>query len=136
MKVSFDFDDTLDRESVQKYATELLERGLEVWILTFRFDNETYAKTHGTDQYRGSLANRDLFEVADQLGIPHDQIHFTNMASKWEWLKDKDFVFHLDDDWVEVRLISERTQTRGVSYFGNPNWKHKCEKALIRANRK
>lgn len=30
MKVSFDFDSTLDKESVQKYAAELISKGIDV----------------------------------------------------------------------------------------------------------
>ena len=32
--VSFDFDSTLSRKDVQEYAKELLERGIDVWVVT------------------------------------------------------------------------------------------------------
>ena len=41
MKVSFDFDSTLSRKDVQSFAKELVDRGLEVWIVTSRFDDES-----------------------------------------------------------------------------------------------
>ena len=39
MKVSFDFDGTLSRKDVQEYAKSLVNSGLEVWIVTSRFDD-------------------------------------------------------------------------------------------------
>ncbi len=36
MKISFDFDGCLDRESVQKYAKQLIEREIPCIITTFR----------------------------------------------------------------------------------------------------
>lgn len=36
MKVSFDFDDTLSKPKVQEYAKELINRGIEVYIVTAR----------------------------------------------------------------------------------------------------
>jgi len=43
MKVSFDFDGTLSKKDVQKFAKELVEEGHEVWIVTSRFSNEAVA---------------------------------------------------------------------------------------------
>ena len=123
MKVSFDFDDTLDRETVQKYAAELIERGFEVWIVTSRYDTETYIKIHHTEYHYGELANKDLFDVAKKLGIPEERIKFLGYAEKCNWFKkNKDFIFHLDDDWILVRKINEQcVPVRGISYFHNPN---------------
>jgi restriction endonuclease Mrr len=39
-KISFDFDSTLDREDVQEFAKELVEKGHDVWITTSRFSND------------------------------------------------------------------------------------------------
>ena len=33
-KVSFDFDSTLDRKDVQRFAKQLIDDGYEVWIKT------------------------------------------------------------------------------------------------------
>jgi len=38
MKVSFDFDGTLEQKEVQEYAKQLLEEGIEVWVVTTRWD--------------------------------------------------------------------------------------------------
>jgi hypothetical protein len=130
MRVSFDFDDTLEMESVQKYAAELVARGIEVWIVTSRFDLENYIKTYFTTLHSGELANKDLHDLAAKIGISEDHIHFTNMMNKWLYFKDNDFVWHLDNDWGECRLIDRKTKTRGIAYFYSPNWKSKCDKEL------
>jgi len=132
MRVSFDFDDTLDREPVQKYAAELVARGIEVWIVTSRYDLENYIKYNFTSLYKGELANKDLFDLAKELGIPEDKIHFTNMMNKWRFFKENNFIWHLDNDWEECRLIDRKTKTRGIIYFHTPNWKGKCEKSIKR----
>ena len=133
MKVSFDFDGTLDRDVVQQYAKELVGRGHEVWITTARFEkiedyDAKFMKKHGI--YNLNEQHRYLFEVALACGIEDDHIHFCNMADKWEWIKDKDFLWHLDDDWEELKGINVMTDAVGVSVFGNSTWKNKCEKLL------
>lgn len=130
MKVSFDFDSTLDRPHIQEYAKELIERGIEVWIVTSRYDCEHHLTAYHTTPEYAQMANRDLFEVADKLGIPRDRIEFTNFIDKWVFLKDKDFVWHLDDDWVENRGILNNTKTLAVNSWGNSAWKGKCERFL------
>jgi len=126
LKVSFDFDATLSTEHIQKYAKELIERGIEVWIVTSRWEN--------VDNYKHFInaTNDDLFKVAEDLGIPRERIHFTNMEDKWEFLKDKDFIVHLDDDWVENKMILKYTKTKAVNSFGNSSWRQKCERILKR----
>ena len=39
-RVSFDMDSTLDIPSIQEYAKMLVEKGIEVWIVTSRYDSE------------------------------------------------------------------------------------------------
>lgn len=121
MKVSFDFDGTLDREAVQKYASELISRGVEVWICTSRFkDNNEFRKNW----------NDDLFKIADELGIIRERIIFTEFEFKANVLKDTDFIWHLDDDWIECKRLASKTKIKGISAFGNSSWKHKCERLL------
>jgi len=40
IKVSFDFDATLSRYDVEEYATELIQRNIDVYICTSRFSAE------------------------------------------------------------------------------------------------
>ena len=55
------------------------------------------------------------------------------MEDKWLFMKDKNFIWHLDDDWVELNLINKNLNTVGISVFGNENWRNKCEKILKKA---
>ena len=77
-KVSFDFDSTLSKPSVQQYAKGLIQRGFEVWIVTSRF---------GFGKEPNPQWNDDVFEVAREVGIKKEHIFFTCMANKSEFLK-------------------------------------------------
>ena len=117
MKVSFDFDGTLEYKPVMDYARELIKRKVKVYIVTARHHQFF----------------NDVIEVADGLKIPHRRIIFTGGDEKFPFFKDnKDFAFHLDDDLTTTRLINERTQVKGVAYWANPEWKEECKEALKR----
>ena len=121
-KVSFDFDSTLSIDKIEEFAKELVQRGFEVWIVTTR---------HTTNFDGGLRDNSDLFETALRCGISFGNIHFTNGKDKWGFLKDKEFIFHIDDDWHELKTIKSNVDgTVPISSFGNPKWKHRCIKAL------
>lgn len=121
-KVSFDFDDTLDRETVQEFAKELVDNDFEVWIHTTRLDN-TKAPSHRW--------NDDLLEVAKRVGIRLENIVWTNGADKWGFLKDKNFLFHLDDDLEELNMINKNcSPTVGISVWQNVVWRRKCERVI------
>lgn len=120
MKVSFDFDNTLSRTDVQEFAKTLIDNGLDVWICTSRLCPEKAPNNEWND---------DLFKVANELGIPKSKVIFTNYEDKAEHLTD-DFIWHLDDDWVELNEINKQRNTVGVSVFGNSVWKQKCLKIL------
>lgn len=122
LKISFDFDDTLDRPSVQKYAKELIERGVEVWITTSRHSDK--------DDDWAKDWNDDLYEVTDRLGIPRERIRFTNMVDKYKFFLEEDFIWHLDDDWVCNRLINRHTKTKAITHIGSGNWINKCNKLI------
>jgi hypothetical protein len=130
IKVSIDFDGTLDRESIQKYAKELIEKGYEVWIVTSRFgDNKKYQEFFQTS-INVDITNNDLKEAANSIGIPEERIHFTNMDDKWPFLKfHDDFLWHIDDDWIENKNILKYTKTKAISSLG-ANWKSKCERLI------
>lgn len=131
-KVSFDFDSTLDKPEVQKYAKNLINRGYEVWIVTSRFDDKNITDEHPSWMKKGNFwkDNNDLREVAEKVGIPSERIVYTNMKSKSTFLKGKDFIFHLDDDEVELEEIEKIPNTVGVNVWDNPQWKEECENIL------
>jgi hypothetical protein len=127
MKVSFDFDSTLDREDVQAFATDLVNRGLEVWITTSRFDNESGEKK---GWWWISKQNQELYDVAEKCGIKKENIKFTTMVDKIVFLKDKNFIFHLDDDEIELELIEESDDSCVGIWVEKNDWKQKCENLI------
>ena len=122
-EVSFDFDSTLSRKDVQDYAAHLIKEGYDVWITTSRFDEEN------KHRFRLNPTNEDMYKVVDALGIPREKIVFTNRELKSGFFV-KDFVWHLDDDWVELNFINRETDVVGISVVGGSNWKKKCNKLL------
>ena len=123
MKVSFDFDSTLDRPSVQDFAKELVNDGVEVWIVTSRCTTEyaTEKGWHWVDKQ-----NRKLFRIADNIGIKREHIMFTNHVSKSEFIKGKDFIFHLDDDSDELIAILESGDSCKPSNVNHFDWERDC----------
>lgn len=131
MTVSFDFDGTLSREFVQSYAKQLITEGHDVWIVTSRFGDDEKYKRFFLTSAGVNLTNSDLFEVADKLGIKRDHIVFTDMQEKWIYFENHpEFVWHLDDDWVENRQILNNTKVKAIDSISSPNWIHKCDKLL------
>jgi hypothetical protein len=134
MKVSFDFDSTLSRKDVQKLAKDLVNEGYEVWIVTSRFSDEA-AKNKNWHWIEGQ--NQKLFDVAEDCGIKKENIHFTCMESKSIFLKDKGFLFHLDDDDIELMDILESNRSNEVKCFPvnveHFEWKETC-KEILRKN--
>jgi hypothetical protein len=134
MKVSFDFDSTLSRKDVQVFAKELVSEGHEVWIVTSRFSDEA-GKEKNWHWILGQ--NQRLFDVAEDCGIKVENIHFTCMESKSLFLEGKGFIFHLDDDDIELMDILESNRSTEVKCFPvnveHFEWKETC-KEILRKN--
>ena len=116
MKISFDFDGTLSRESVQKYAKELIERGVPCIITTFR-----------QKEYIPPDSNDDLFAVAEKLDI--SEIRFTDGQDKSFFLGD--MFIHLDDDYSCLREIQRNSKCIPISVCTG-NWQGKIERIIRR----
>jgi hypothetical protein len=127
MKVSFDFDSTLSRTDVQKFAKELVQEGHEVWIVTSRFDDETGMSKNW---HWIKEQNQRLFDVADDCGIKRENIKFTCMESKSLFLDGKGFVFHLDDDDIELLDILETKGICRAIHVDHFEWKETCRNIL------
>ena len=129
MKVSFDFDSTLSRHEVQQFAKELVQQGHEVWIVTSRISNEQ-SKIEYSDNYtldRVYKSNKKLFRIADNVGIPRSNIQFMNFQMKSEFIKDKGFVFHLDDDSDELIAILESGYSCKPINVNHFEWEKDCK---------
>lgn len=119
MKVSFS---TLDNPRIQNYAEILVKRGVEVWVCTSRVScQEAYKK------WKSFGYNDDLFEVTDRIKIPRERVLFTGYEIKNRVLKNKGFIWHLDDDKVELSFFED--DVRGIN-VKNKNWKDECEELL------
>lgn len=124
MRVSFDFDSTLSRKVIQDYAKELINDKVEVWICTSRPSDEKALELWKSIGY-----NEDIFKVAKELKIPKDKIIFTNYHNKIDFLRDKGFIWHLDDDVIELSFFKGE-KVIGISCYKNVTWKDKCKKLL------
>jgi hypothetical protein len=122
LKVSFDFDSTLDIPSVQKFAKKLVRRGIEVWIVTSRV----------SERWGNPDWNKDLFKIAEDIGIKTNHIHFTEGGDKWNFIKRSGFLFHLDDCTDELKKIEDFTECHPVCHFrwgekwGGREWKKRA----------
>lgn len=138
MKCSFDFDGTLEFKNIQEYAKSLIKRGIEVWIITTRYDSNHTHKYKARfpeaewaeiyDKHDGD-PNHHVWGVAEMLGIPKHHVRFTCMEYKHKYLTGTKFVFHLDDNPEEMKLA--RQLNCDVPFVDvNHNWQHKCEEFI------
>lgn len=118
MKVSFDYDGTLALPHVEEFAKELVNKGYEVWVVTSRTDDEP------------TNLNNDLWESCKRIGIPNTQVKFTKFVDKIEYLKDNNYLFHLDDDLYELIAIMESKDSCKPLNVGHSDWKENCIEVL------
>jgi restriction endonuclease Mrr len=126
-KVSFDFDSTLDREDVQEFAKQLVKDGYEVWITTSRFDTESSLKK---GWWWIEKNNQQLYDIAEECGIPKENISFTAMIDKIKFLEGKNFIFHLDDDETELEFIEESDDKCVGVWVELKTWKKVCNNLI------
>jgi len=122
-KVSFDFDSTLSEKEVQELAKLLIENDIDVWITTTRYEDiRNYKAISGAN-------HDDLIKVITELNIPFHKVKFTNFEWKYEYLKDSEFIWHLDDNPDEFRYIQKFTNVEPIIY-GRKKWRKLCLKVL------
>lgn len=101
MKISFDYDGTLDHPSIQKYCVEQQELGHDIYIVTTRMsvpEESTF----------------DIFETAEKLSIPHHKIYFTDMEWKYKTLLELGIDIHVDDCKEEMKLIKKYSSIQTI----------------------
>ena len=91
MDVSIDFDDTLSTQKGQELASKMIDEGDNLHIITRRQEEDS----------------EEVYKIADELGIPRDQIHFTNGKLKWEMIKRLGIKKHIDNNPDELKAIEE-----------------------------
>lgn len=109
--ISIDFDGTLSLPEVQAYAKTLIDRGINVMVLTTR--HEKYL-------------NQDLIKITEKLGI--SKVIYTNGEDKHYHIDDIDL--HLDNDERELRLISRYTGIEVINVT-DKEWKEIIENLLF-----
>lgn len=127
-KVSFDYDGTLALPSVEEFAKELVEQGYDVWVVTSRVGDDDLENSF--QPWRTPDWNRDLWESCERIGIPKDNVVFTSFKEKIDYLKDKDYIFHLDDDLYELTAIMESGDSCRPLNVGHFDWKNNCLEVL------
>jgi hypothetical protein len=130
-RVAFDFDGTLGhREDVQSYCKSLIDSGdVDVFIVTRRYGE---GKSNKDDHWWVRVRESnwlEVYEKADLLGVKRENIVFLNMLDKVCYFRDNDFLWHLDDDEIEVDFINEQTKTVGI-YVKDLDWELTCNELL------
>jgi hypothetical protein len=124
MKVSFDFDGTLEFKDTQEYAAELIAKGVEVWVVTTRWDENHKHK------YPQNATLDDLWEVVDRLRIPRHQVRFTCMEWKYTYLNGTNFIWHLDDNPDEFSKAKSNGCNVPMINVDTNGWMIKCDRLI------
>ena len=133
--VSFDFDDTLSKKSVQNYAKSLIDNGVNVLIVTARYSNAFLSDAAWfTDAYGKEAAeniNEDLYLVAKELNIKKENIIFMDMVYKNIYLREHKILWHLDDCYTEIMQIKQDKLCKTIPIQVNSNnWIGKCNRII------
>lgn len=118
--VSFDFDGCLSLPQVQDYCKDLIFKGYEIYVTTFRYNQML------KHLYPSKPHNHDLYEVTDRLGIPRENIVFTNNKPKSSYLMDSKCLFHIDDEIGAITDVRNNTKLNSVDVT-KTDWKKNCE---------
>lgn len=117
MKISFDFDGTLDdefgvyfneqKEEMQNLAKKYISEGHDVCIIT---------KRYGPEFSSYGLVDEHLvvFDLAKELGI--EKVYFTNRDMKFDKVIELKIDRHFENSQYEVDLINQKCQ----------EFNHKC----------
>ena len=128
MKISFDFDGTLDdefdggynivKEEIQSLAKKYVDEGSDVCIITKRFDSN--------NRHLGKVNEHLLvYELAKELGIT--KIYFTNREMKFSHIIKLGIEMHFENSEYEVQLINQACKQNNhecvTVHVENPNWR-------------
>ena len=133
IKISFDFDGTLEFKEVQKYAKKLVDERYNVCILTTRYSDPTnygWCKDYSVDV---AHFHDDLYAAAKFCGIT--EINFTEYQFKPDYIDKYNIDIHLDDNYREEVIPINSKHEKGeikaqavlYKHYGICNWKSKIE---------
>ena len=122
MKISFDFDGTLEYKEVQEFAKELIGKGHQVCILTTRYSNPMSYSWAKSNPKHAKTLHDNLFAVAKYIGIK--EINFTEYQWKTTKIDELKIDLHLDDNFGdEVVPINATRRAYAVWYDPRRKWK-------------
>jgi hypothetical protein len=129
MRISFDFDGTLEDEfggvpvneqklEIQSLAKRYISEGHDVMILTKRYGPEN-------DYDRLKNEHLEVYNLAKELGI--EKVYFTNREMKFSHIIILQIDRHFENDDYEVNLINKVCVERGHNCLVVPveeqNWR-------------
>jgi hypothetical protein len=97
-----DYDDTLSTLRGQQLARRLLNQNKDLYIIT----------------RRQKSASGPVYNIADELGISHDKVHFTEGKLKWETIRQLHIKKHYDNNPDELKAIKEHLPNVETEQFG------------------
>lgn len=119
LKITVDFDKTFTEPNVRDFIKSLIEYGVEVHILTYRYDSAHYYK-YG-DLYPETVNNHDLWDLCEKYNL-HRNVIFTNCRPKSEYLNSVgNIVLHIDDDDRVIDDLRKNSKTIPVD-VKKDNW--------------
>jgi len=95
--ISFDFDGVLSTKKGKQWAKDYISKGDKVIIVTARQKSDS----------------AEVYKVADELGIKHSDVHFTNGKDKWPLISELKPDKHIDNNLEQIQKIREKTNTDG-----------------------
>ena len=127
MKISFDFDGTLEDDfdvvnnqkfEIQSLAREYISKGHEVCIITRRYGYENSKLGTGNEHLK-------VYYLSKELGI--DKVYFTNRDMKFGYINKLGINIHFENDKYETQLINQACEERNhncrVVHIEDPNWR-------------
>jgi hypothetical protein len=121
--VTIDFDGTLTLPEVQEYVKQLCKDGIDVHIVTSRYDD---INAH---RYPKNPSNKELWALVDKLGLHPSRVHFMNMNSKGQYLKNTKVRIHLDNDHKDMSDIRTFSHVLVVD-VNKHDWQSKIESQI------
>lgn len=96
MRISFDFDGTLETAKGKELAKRKIAEGNDVYIITARQE---------------ATMSKSVYELAKELNIPRLHVYFTNGQDKWKTIKRLNIDTHYDNNQEQITKIKENTDT-------------------------
>lgn len=113
---SFDFDGCLSIDTVQEFVKELIDEGINVWVISSRYSEGD---------------NSDMLEVIKELDIPLSRVILTGRQPKYLYMEPDFFLFHLDDEpYVIQEILNTGEKTVPILRSNQNDWRAICRELI------